>query len=228
MTRLEFTVLGCGAALLVLAVAAQAQAAGPVVQPPRDDAAKDPSFAAYRAALMKAVKKRDVERLVAASTPEIKLSFGGQHGRKTLRALLSGKGAEGADRPAFYWRELETILGMGGVFNKHGNFCAPYPSCVDVTPCPDCDAFDTIFVTAKNAPAHAKPDGKSRVVSRHSYNVLRYDFDKKSPEDWLPVKLPTGGTGYVRRTDLRMPVDYRAYFTKIDGKWMMKMFLGGD
>ncbi len=58
--------------------------------PPVDEAARNPAFAKYRAALIAAVRRRDLEYVVARGAPEIKLSFGGQYGRDMFRASFTG------------------------------------------------------------------------------------------------------------------------------------------
>ena len=50
------------------------------------------------------------------------------------------------------------------------------------------------------------------------------------PEDesWRAVRLPDGRAGFVDRRYLRSPIDYRAAFARIDGRWQMTLFLAGD
>jgi hypothetical protein len=40
--------------------------------------------------------------------------------------------------------------------------------------------------------------------------------------------LPGGRRGFVHAAYARSPVDYRAYFTRVDGRWQLTLFLAGD
>ena len=42
------------------------------------------------------------------------------------------------------------------------------------------------------------------------------------------MRLPDGRAGFVDRRDLRSPIDHRAAFSRIDGRWQMTLFLAGD
>ena len=46
--------------------------------------------------------------------------------------------------------------------------------------------------------------------------------------DWIEVKDAKGKRGFVRQLDVRSPIDYRAFFEKKHGKWLMTAFLAGD
>jgi hypothetical protein len=45
---------------------------------------------------------------------------------------------------------------------------------------------------------------------------------------WRRVKTEDGESGYVAARDVRSPIDYRAAFEKVDGRWMMTFFVVGD
>ena len=70
---------------------------GPKLQPV-DEAGRDPSFGAYRAQLLDAVRRRDVEAIVKAVDPKIRTSFGDGGGagfnktkdRWRMTALVAG------------------------------------------------------------------------------------------------------------------------------------------
>jgi hypothetical protein len=42
------------------------------------------------------------------------------------------------------------------------------------------------------------------------------------------VRLPDGRAGFVDSRFVRSPIDYRAAFARIDGRWQMTLFLAGD
>ena len=191
---------------------------------PVDEAAKDPSLTAFRDSLLDAVSRRDVDFVVARTDPDIKLSFGDSYGREKLREWLTEGRSADLDAEAM-WEELKTVLSLGGVFTKHGEYCTPYVFCLDVPGCPNCDPFETLFVVSEKAEAYAEPDGSAEVVATLSYDVLPI---QENLYPWFKVTLPGGGSGYVTGPSFRMAVDYRAFFEKRDGAWLMTIFIAGD
>ena len=192
---------------------------------PVDQASRDPSLVEYRDALLLAVRSRDGDAVVELASSEILLSFGGDTGHESLRRNLDG--IEDWQGEA-YWLELHRVLELGGVFLEDGAFCSPYLACVDLPDCPDCDPFETVFVTGRDVAARVEPDPEARIVTRLSYDVLRMDAEAYSGADWYPVHLPFGGRAFVSEADARMAVDYRARFEKIGGSWQMTVFIAGD
>ncbi len=213
------------AGMICAALASPAMAQG-LKLPPVDEAARKPAFAKYRAALIEAVRRRDVDYVVARAAADIKLSFGGGFGRDMFRATLTGTD-DWQGEP--YWLELQRVLELGGVFLDEGSaFCTPYVSCVVVPGCPDCDPFETVFVVSGDAVAHEAADTESKIIARLSYDVLQMDTDKEYRGDFIPVRLPGGGSGYVIGPDFRFAIDYRARFEKTREGWRMTVFIAGD
>ncbi len=212
------------AGLLLLALASPALAQGLKLQPV-DEAAKNPAFAKYRAALIEAVRRRDLDYVVARAAPEIMLSFGPISGRDAFRASFSGTQEWEGE---VYWMELRRALELGGVFLGDGSFCTPYISCLEVPGCPDCDPFETVFVVSGDAVAHAAADADSEIIARLSWDVLQVDSDKGSEGDFIPVRLPDGRSAFVTGPDFRFSIDYRARFEKTGEGWRMTVFIAGD
>jgi len=192
---------------------------------PVDEASRDPSFVAYRATLLEAVRARDPNAVVNLASSDIMLSFGGETGRASLRRNLEGFESWQGE---VYWNELQRVLELGGVFLEDGAFCTPYLACLDPQGCADCDPFDIVFVTGSDVAARAAPEIDAAIVARLSYDVLRMDADAYSGEEWYPVFLPTGRKAFVSTGDARMSIDYRARFDKIGGLWQMTVFIAGD
>lgn len=209
-----------GAAMLAVPAMSQEMRLKPV-----DEAARDPSFAKFRSALLDAVRRRDVDAVVAQADQQIRLSFGDDGGEATFRDLLTGSEAWQGEA---YWAELQRVLELGGVFLDARSFCTPYVACVDVPGCPDCDPYETMFTVGGDAVARTAPDPLAPVAARLSYDVLRIDMDADHGGEWTPVILPDGRRGYVSGPDFRMAIDYRALFEKRDGKWRMTVFIAGD
>lgn len=220
--RSIFGIVGPALGAILLAAPALAQE---MKLRPVDEGGKDPSFAKYRTAMLDAVRRRDVDYVVAQADLQIKLSFGGDYGRETFRGLLTG--TENWQGEA-YWAELQRVLELGGVFMDANSFCTPYVACLDVPGCPDCDPYETMFTVSKDAVARTAPDAYSPVAARLSYDVLRIDIETEHEGEWTPVILPDGSRGYVSGPDFRMSIDYRALFERVGGKWRMTVFIAGD
>ncbi len=191
--------------------------------PPVDEAWKDPALETFRKKLLAAVKRRDIKYVVARAARNIRLSFGGYAGRKTFREWLTLEGMREE-----YWRELEGVFSLGGVFTGKDTFCIPYVACIDVPGCPDCDPYEIVYVLGDNAKAYAAMNTKSRVVATLSYHVLNMDYSKEVIEGWMAVELPRGGVGYVTGPEFRSPLDYRALLRKRKGQWQIDVFVAGD
>jgi hypothetical protein len=207
--------------LALLASLASAPAGAQTV-PPRDDAAQDMSFAAYRGELLAAARARDVEAVLARTAADVQLSFGLDRGRDTLRTWLTeGSGFLPAER---LWRELEEILVLGAVRRPDNGFCTPYIACDDFGLA--YDPFAVAFVVRDRAPAYAAPADDAAVVATLSHAVL--DVTESIDPVWSRVRLPDGRDAFLRWPDIRRPVGYRAYFRNTGHGWRMEAFLAGD
>ena len=191
---------------------------------PVDEAAQDPDFLAFRDSLLAAVRRHDVDAVVAVATEDIKLSFGGGYGRDQFRQSLA---ADENGPYASYWEELEWALKLGGVFDgAHGRqFCTPYMSCSGPHLCSDCDPFETLVAVSDRAPVYTAPDAAAPVLTYLSFDVVTL-VDHGHP--WQKVRLADGRTGYVAFPDFRSQIGYRAYFEKREGHWQMRIFIAGD
>ena len=192
---------------------------------PVDETSSNPEFAAYHAALLAAVRRRDAAFVVAQADSEIKLSFGGDYGSESFHRALTGTNEWQGE---VYWRELQTVLELGGVFMGDGAFCTPYLSCIEVPGCPQCDPYETVFVTRKDAVARTEPNEQAPMAAQFSWDVLQIDNDAPGAQGWYAVKLPIGRTVFLSIKDSRMAIDYRARFEKAAAGWRMTVFIAGD
>ena len=220
----NWPLLAAGAVIFGLAGATPAAAQGLRLEPV-DEVSRSAEFAAWRAALLEAVRRRDVDYVVAGADPEIKLSFGGEYGLESFRQALTGTEEWQGES---YWRELQTVLELGGVFMGDGAFCTPYLACIDVPGCPECDPFETVYVTRADAVARTRPDANAKVAAKLSWDVLQLDYEATGAEGWYSVKLADGRTAFLSNRDSRMAVDYRARFEKTAEGWRMTVFIAGD
>jgi hypothetical protein len=188
---------------------------------PVDEGATDPSFAAYRASLLEAVRQRDTEKLIAALDPNIRTSFGGDGKIEGFRKQWS---PEKKDSPV--WAELETILTNGGTFLKDSKktaFWAPYV----YSAWPDgIDAFEYGAVMGENIPLRDSPSDTAKTIGLLSHNIVKLSREEKS--GFTRVEATDGQPGWVRRNQVRSPIGYRAGFNKLPSGWKMTGLVAGD
>ncbi len=207
------------AALLLALSAAHAPGSAVDRRPPIDRCASDPSFAAFREALLGAVGRRDRDFLLSIVAENIEFSFGGDSGRAEFARAWA------LDRPETspLWHELGEALRLGCA--RAGDlFWAP--SLVEQLNDQD-DPFSAVIAVRPGAVLRAAPNARSDAVATLEWDVLTLDSDDGADE-WLPVRLGDGRRGYVRREEVRSAVDYRAAFQKADGRWRMIVFIAGD
>lgn len=204
--------------LLALTLGTAVLAASLGVLEPVDEAGKDPSFLAFRTKLLAVVQKRDVAGLKAIVDAKIDYSFGADPpGWAGFKKFFE------PERPdSEFWGELAKVLSHGGAFMKDGGFQAPYYSARWPD---DLDPFQNGAILGEDVKIRAQADPGAKPVAELSYNLV--EVAEAGPE-WVKIKLPQGGVGYVARSDYGSPVDYRAFFEKTSGQWKMTTFIAGD
>lgn len=203
---------------------------------PVDEAYKDPSFKLFRDRLIAALKRRDRRFLLSILDAKILNSFGGDGGVKEFieHWKLNAPNSR-------VWTELLTILSLGGSFaDDQGQkiFEAPYVSSrwdtVEAKMPNVFDVFSCGAVIGRKIQMHSRPDSTAPVLALLSYEVLHADYERSMLDEateryrWVKVKTFKGHEGYVRGDQIRSPIDYRAGFKKVRGKWMMYFLVAGD
>jgi hypothetical protein len=119
-------------------------------------------FLAYRARLLMAVERRDVDGVVQAMDPDIKLDFGGGGGVAAFRKRL-------ADAPEL-WDELRVVLARGGRFSSATSFAAPYV----YSNWPErFDSFECAAATGRSVRLRSAPQLDAPIVAAVSYSIVR-------------------------------------------------------
>ncbi len=191
---------------------------------PVDEAAKDPSFFAFRARLLTALARKDVNFLISILDPQIKTDFGGGGG------VADFKKAWHPERPnSQVWSELLWVLALGGSF-ENGSFSAPYvygkfPE--------QSDAYEYQAVIEDGVRVRREPNTSSGIIKTLSFDIVKViveppNENSTARRQWLGVELSDGQKGFVAKEYLRSPIDYRAIFEKKNGKWLMTAFIAGD
>jgi hypothetical protein len=187
---------------------------------PADQCASDPSFTAFREQLRQAIERRDRDRLLALVADDIRVSFGDTGGRSDFIQTW------GLDRPetSLVWGELAEVLRLGCGPAEDGSLWAPNlgPQLNDEE-----DPFSTVMAVREGAVLRADADARSAVIAPLRWDVLTVQSDDGSDE-WIPVRMRDGRSGFVHSEDVRSPLDYRAGFEKRGGRWQMTTLVAGD
>lgn len=187
---------------------------------PIDQAINQPDFFTFRARLQTALARRDVEAVLAVVHKDIKNSFGGDDGFDEFKKTWN------LDKPdSKLWETLATVLALGGTFDEEGAFTAPY---VFTSWPDDLDAFDHMAVTGNGVRVRSEPNTSAPTLATLSFSIVECLPDNDPDKPWVTIRLPSGKTGYIDRRFVRSSIDYRASFSKIDGRWQMTFFLAGD
>jgi hypothetical protein len=192
---------------------------------PIDEASQDKTFETFRNRLLEAAKNRDSKFVMSVVHPQIRNSFGDNGGAREFRKKWKPESPDSE-----LWNELVEILSLGGAFRKAGkgrDFWAPY---VYSNFPEDVDAFEYVAVTGQNVNVRQKPDPASPVISALSYDLVKAPEGLSGNEaaGWIKIVTPGGKEGFVSAQFVRSPVDYRASFTKVKGKWMLSALVAGD
>ena len=197
---------------------------------PADKAAEDATFAKFRRELRAAVKRRDKEFIIGILDPRIQNSFGGDGGIEEFKKMWKL-----AEPNSELWNELETVLSMGGSFtvvDGKRNFVAPYVTSLWPE---DMDVFEYVAAIGQNVRVRSLPGLKAPVIATLSYDIVKLapqtleELERRTDGyTWRKVVAPNGKTGYVAENYVRGSADYRAYFERKNGRWVMTAFISGD
>jgi hypothetical protein len=221
-----------GALLLLAPVAwgepAHAQARTlPIV----DEAAKDPSWQAFRKRLLGAVEKRDRQYLLSILDPNVRNQSEKTRGVAEFRKQWE---LDSADSPL--WRELRNALHLGSAYLKRDQgpveLCAPY---VLAKWPPEVEPFGHGVLVARETLVQAEPTMESRVLATLAYDIVPV-IDWEVPDRTAGVKQTwvrirhRDGEGYVPEEQIRSPVEQAACFVRGPKGWRMTAFApaGGE
>jgi hypothetical protein len=188
---------------------------------PVDEAAKQPDFFTFRAQLQIAVAKRDKAAVLAVVSKTVQNGYGDDNGINHFKKNWA------IDKPnSELWETLGTVLALGGGFQSDGSFAAPYVA----SSWPDAagDGFENVAIIGNKVNVRKAPKADSEVLQTLSYEVVPLDTNDHGNDQWVAIKLPNGKKGYVSRSFTRSPVDYRASFEKVDGRWQITSLVAGD
>jgi hypothetical protein len=214
-------------ALLLVALAvpfAPAAAAKPRTLAPVDQSAKDPQLAELIAVLVKACEEKDFRPFEAAISPDAIAGFDGSEG------VAGFKAAYGIDDPATtFYADFKAAVTLGGAYLDETTYGAPYTYAAWPE---DIDSFEFTAAVGDKTSLYAKPSDDSRVLADVTHQFLQVieeepDATGAAPEGWIHVTA-NGRHGYVKRSETRSPLDFRAVFQKTANRWWLGAFVAGD
>ena len=206
---------------VVVAAGTLAQAAATRRLLPVDEAARQPDFFTFRAQLLTAVARHDAAALMAVVHPNIKCDFGGGEGKAFFEEFWK-PGAPGSE----VWAELAAVLALGGTL-EHARFVCRALRAQPLAP--GYGRFEHVAVVGDRVRIRTAPRQDAETAAISSFEILplaRPSGD--TPEGWTAVTLEGEKIGYIASRFVRSPIDYRAHFSKTDGRWQMLMFIAGD
>lgn len=205
---------------LLLVLGALSSAVAQTQLRPVDQAVTQPDFFTFRAQLIAAIVRRDVEAVLSVVNTNVKNSFGGNDGIAEFKEMWA------IDQPnSRLWEALATVLALGGTFEKDGTFVAPYT----FSRWPDgFDSYENVALVGSAVRVRAAPRMGSPALATMSFAILPQVESKESTDQWVSVRLPDGKVGYVGKSFVRSPIDYRAIFEKREGRWQLIVFVSGD
>lgn len=216
---------------LVLCVLLLVTACAPLLaQEPRivavDEAARDPSWASFRAKLLAAIEKRDRQFILGVIDPKVRNGSDAPPGIAEFRKQWEFDSDNGV-----FWRQLPSALSVGSAWfqrsKKERELCAPYvlakwPREVDPS------VYGAI--STNEALVKAAPAWESATIARLSYQIVRVtdwevpDIDPKFQQKWVRIRLLKEGTGYVPEEHIRSPIEHTACFVRAGNGWRLTVF----
>ena len=192
---------------------------------PRDEA--DAAFRSFRSRVLERLSARDTSFLYGMLAPDIKNSFGGDDSIAGFKRIWRM-----AENRTDVWEVLSRVLQLGGKMPADSLFIAPYVYAF----WPDSiDAFEHVAVVTPNALLREAASASSRAIGTLSHSILKLEewqnlgeLGVPTDSTWARVRLRSGRTGWVQGEAVYSPVDWRAFFIKRNGRWMLQLFVAGD
>jgi hypothetical protein len=191
-----------------------------------DEAARDLSWASFRAKLLTALEKRDRKFVLGVIDPKVRNGSDAPPGIAEFRRQWEFDSDSGV-----FWRQLPSTLSVGSAWfqrsNKQRELCAPYV----LAKWPrDVDPSVYGAIATNEALVKAAPAWESATITRLSYQIVRVtdwevpDIDPKFQQKWVRIRLLKEGTGYVPEEHIRSPIEHTACFVRAGNSWRLTVF----
>ena len=186
---------------------------------PVDEAAQRTDFVEFRRRLQDAVARKDEAAVLAVVDPGVRIGFGDSGGAKDFKSQVID------NRDEDFWRELGTILRLGGRFRTNDAFDAPYT--FSAWP-ENLDSFECLAITGTRVRVRESPRLDARIVTHLDFEIVRATPGEAETRGWRGVQLADGRVGFVSSQYTRGPIDRRALFQFHDGRWWLMAYVAGD
>lgn len=185
--------------------------------PPQDDCAALSGWSAFHERLQKAVRAKDTDALIALTSPDIRLDYGGGSGRSELAKRL-------AEPKRALWGELEAILPLGCATDD-GLTVMPWffwnvPD--------DIDPYTALITTGPDVPLLARPASDAKTLKSLNWALVVIKGPFNPADTFAKVTADEDAAGYVRTSQLRSLLDYRLIAENRAGEWSITAFIAGD
>jgi hypothetical protein len=197
-------------------------APGGVTEPtlrPRDEGARRPDFVEFRRRLRDAVARKDVDGVLAALDPNVKVAFDGAGGVDAFKKYHLNNTEQD------FWEEFETILALGGRFLMADQFAAPYVFAAWPS---EFDTFECLAVIGTRVRLRAAPRLDARPRGLLDYAIVQSLGNAPAVKGWRQVRVADGRTGYVSSRYVRSPIERRAIFEFKERRWWLTAYVAGD
>lgn len=201
-------------------IAAQERRLAPV-----DEAVKDGTWTSFRAQLLAAVEKRDLQYVLSVIDRDVRNGSDSPRGIEEFRARWH---LDDSDTP--FWRELAAALALGSAWLERDDqpreLCAPYV--LGKWP-RDLDPLANGVVIARSAPVKGGPSAQIRTLATITHVVVPVtdwevdDSDAASKQKWVRIRY-RDREGYVAEEHMRSPIEHAACFAKKELGWRMTVF----
>jgi hypothetical protein len=190
---------------------------------PVDESAKNASFVKFKKELRDAIQKKDSSFIKKILSDDVEYSFGADPDRKSaIDGFLKHYNIEDKKNSEF-WKNFQEAVDLG--CTKSGeDFICPYV----YTKWPDkFDSFLFVVTTGEKIPIRKKPETAADILRFTNFEILKIALEQKT-DGWRTIDLGNKQIGYVAKSDVRSPIDYRAQFSKTSEGWKLKYFIAGD
>lgn len=185
---------------------------------PRDECRKLPGARAFREKLAAAVEARDADAIAALASPDIRLGFAGEDGRKRFLAALEA--SDGKTMAA-----LAELLPLGCAGSEGGGLAIPWYFAQDYG---DVDSFSAMMVMGTDVPLRAAANADSAVKRSLSWDLVTLDKGWFPDKPFQQVTTLGGAKGYVATNKLRSMLDYRLLANRKGDTWQITALVAGD
>jgi hypothetical protein len=183
------------------------------------------SFDEFIAKYQKAIERKDTRYINDTTALDISYSFGETgDGEGDMRPyFLKFHKLDKNPKKSEFWNEMAKVLKLGCGKADHKSYSCPknlinWPD--------DLDPYETLIVLSEQVVVYKKSDLKSEELTKLNKDSYVHFLDLQGK--WAHIKLEDGSDGFVKASEVRSPLDYRASFILIDGIWHLESFIAGD